>query len=458
MCLILIIEFFLSAFIMKLYSAVLYDFNIQDNIEKRVLYEYNKTIVVADINEFNTKYYFASNCKFHPLTLPLEKAIFEIGSITKLFTAHLAILLQKEGLLSLDLPIENYLPKLLSIPCYKDKKITIRHLLTHTSGIEDPWQKNYFNVNGNTTAAADFTLQDLYCHLSNFELTRAPGTKIHYSNLGYGLIGHILEIVTKKSYQEILNEKILNPLNLEYTFLEVPNNLKHLLIEGTSHGQAVPYWKINSLPAFGALKSTAEDLVKYLRHLFFASSYPVDCELIEILTSPYLKWDKDEIISTAGWTIDQRYGSSFFAVTGKTLGFTSFIGYSPHEHRALILLTDSDSLDFLGHHFFNSNFPLQKLYKPIVLTREELTSFSGSYKTKIDGDEMTIKVSSLNNHLALQINGDQPFYIYPFSKNQFFMKYFDETSKPLEFTEINGIMTLNIPLEKNSSLAFVREE
>ncbi|WP_075884028.1 serine hydrolase domain-containing protein [Candidatus Protochlamydia sp. W-9] len=415
---------------MELFAC--HQINIQKEIDKRVQYGYNSAIVVVEMIDDKTKYYIASPRDSHLSKKELETSIFEIGSLTKLFTAHLTFLLAKEGYFSVDEPVEMYLPLAVNIPSYQDVKITMRHLLTHTSGLIEPWGENYLSIQGNTTPAADYTIDDLYRYLNQSELKQKPGTKIQYSNLGYGLIGHILENITGKNYYELLKEKILSPLQMNRTFQDVPADLIESMVEGTSNGRPVQYWKIIALPAFGALKSTAKDLEKYIKFLF---SNKIDLTVKNELINPYLKWDKEEIISTPGLTIDYRHNSHFYAAAGKTLGFTSFMGYAPNEKKGIIVLTNSDSIDQLGHHLLNQKFPLQRLFETVSLSASSLEKFVGSYRGKGDLKDCLIEIVREDNHLILKLDKSAPLYLYPASQNTFFIKYFGENYMHINFIE-----------------------
>lgn len=396
---------------------------IQSQINKRIALGYNRNIVAAYLTEKNTRFFHGGVFSSSP-----EKAIFEIGSLTKLFTAHLTLLLAEEQLLSLDDPVQKYFPTV-SFPTYGEVQITIRHLLTHTSGLKDPVQENYYNSeNGNTVPMADYTLAELYHYIPKIKLGFMPGTKALYSNLSYGLIGHILEKITKKKYITLLREKIFIPFGMHDTFLEVPTSLSERKIQGTAAGVDVPYWEIPYLPAFGALKSTARDLAIYLRHYLNASPHS---SLLKNLLIPYVELDQLPISGTIGWTIDKRYGGHLYAASGKTLGFSCFMGFCPVKKTGIIILTDASELDALGHYFLNPLFPLSPLYKAISLSSESLQKFSGTYSS--EQNKVTIAVKG--ETLVLDVPNERPLVLSPMSENRFFIKYLFSSPQWLYFEE-----------------------
>ena len=118
-----------------------------------------------------------------------EDTIFEIGSITKIFTTLILMDMVANGEVVLDEPVETYLPSV-KIPELNGKKITLRHLATHYSGL--PSLPDNFNPKNPMNPYEDFTSEDLYHFLNHYNLKRAPGEQFEYSNVGLGLLGHIL--------------------------------------------------------------------------------------------------------------------------------------------------------------------------------------------------------------------------------------------------------------------------
>ena len=137
--------------------------------------------------------------------------VYQIGSITKQFTASAIMLLAREGSLSLDDPIGRHVPG--TPDTWKD--ITIRHLLNHTSGI-----KSYTNIEENMKRARlDRSRNEIVDTIRNLPLEFQPGEKWAYNNTGYFLLGLIIENVSGKSYQEFLNERIFRPLEMDATLV-----------------------------------------------------------------------------------------------------------------------------------------------------------------------------------------------------------------------------------------------
>lgn len=384
---------------------------IQDEIDERINLGYNRHIVAAIFTPKECEIFSAGGFVCAP-----EEALFEIGSLTKLFTAHLAFLFEEEGFLSTNEPISKYLPNSWKI---RAQPITLRHILSHTSGIVDPPSENYKNLKtGNTVISAEYSLKDLKKYLDDLVFENLPGKRLNYSNLGYALIGYILEHVSGKKYSELLREKILDPLQMTSTFVDVPLEKKERLIEGTNNGQPVAHWH-PKMPAFASIKSTINDMSRYGRALFFSDDLKMR-RIRQKLSQPILEFEALPISSTCGLTVDRRYKGELLAGGGRTLGFSSFMGMSVNNKKGAVLLTDASALDSLGHRWLNPSFPKTSLRKTINMDRNKLREYEGRYFD--DTGEVEIEIKGVEGQLVLSSPGELPLTIYPCSETEFFSK------------------------------------
>jgi D-alanyl-D-alanine-carboxypeptidase/D-alanyl-D-alanine-endopeptidase len=192
--------------------------------------------------------------------------IFDIASITKTFATIVLADLVKQGLVNLNDPIEKYLPSntVIKVPSYKGHKITLKHLATHTSGLPDfpeGWIRN-------TT----YTNQQVYNFLSNTTIDREPGTLANYSDIGMGLLGHVLSIKSGVPFSQLVKDKILDVLAMDSTGIgmnntgiSVSNAVKERFAKGHINGKEVNLEFIpEAIQAAGAMYSTTNDLLKYL--------------------------------------------------------------------------------------------------------------------------------------------------------------------------------------------------
>ena len=190
---------------------------------------------------------------------PDGRTIFEIGSITKVFTANLLADLAADGRLSLDDPVRDHLPRSLEV----DKAIKLGHLATHTSGL--PRLPDNLNPSRPENPYADYLLKDLEAFFKGHKLERTPGEKYEYSNLGFGLLGLALAHRAEMSYEALVVTRICAKLGMDDTRILLNAEQGRRFAPGhTPDGKRVSNWNLPTLAGAGALRSTADDLVRFL--------------------------------------------------------------------------------------------------------------------------------------------------------------------------------------------------
>ena len=194
---------------------------------------------------------------------PLDgNSVFEIGSISKVFTATVLAELVQEGKVNLDDPVQKYLPSSVHVPSRNGRQITLGSLSEQNSGL--PRMPSNFHPANPANPYADYGAQQLYEFLSGYQLTRDPGAQFEYSNLGVGLLGHALSLATGKSYEELERTRVWAPLRMEHTAITLTPWMKaHLALGHDEQGNVVPNWDLDVLAGAGAIRSTANDMLKF---------------------------------------------------------------------------------------------------------------------------------------------------------------------------------------------------
>ncbi|HEY5800905.1 MAG TPA: serine hydrolase domain-containing protein, partial [Burkholderiaceae bacterium] len=188
--------------------------------------------------------------------------VFEIGSVSKTFTATLLADMVQRGEVALDDPISKYLPASVKTPKRDGKEITLLDLATQTSGL--PRMPSNFAPKDKQNPYADYTAEQMYAFLSSFELTRDIGSKYEYSNLGVGLLGHILALRAGTDYATLVQQRITGPLGMASTAIVLTPAMQTRLAAGHNRTLArVPGWDMNVLAGAGAIRSTVNDMLKY---------------------------------------------------------------------------------------------------------------------------------------------------------------------------------------------------
>lgn len=189
------------------------------------------------------------------------ETIFEIGSITKVFTSLILMDMVSNGDVGLDDPIEMHLSDV-KIPEFEGKKITLRHLATHHSGL--PCMPDNFTPCDIKNPFADFVIEDLYQFLKQHKLQLAPGDRFEYSNVGMGLLGHILSKIKGIEFEELVRIHICEKLKMDNTKIHLSNEMKKHFAKGYHKKQEMPYLDIPALAGAGALRSNIKDMTQFL--------------------------------------------------------------------------------------------------------------------------------------------------------------------------------------------------
>ena len=185
--------------------------------------------------------------------------VFEIGSITKAFTASLLADMAARGEVRLDDPVAKYLPPSAHVPSRNGKQITLVDLATQSSGL--PRLPTNLAPRNPANPYADYSVEQLYAFLSGYELPRDVGATYEYSNLGMGLLGHALALKAGTSYENLVNRRLLTPLGMRETAITLSPALRARLAPGhDGEGNVVPNWDLPTLAGAGAVRSTAFDM------------------------------------------------------------------------------------------------------------------------------------------------------------------------------------------------------
>ena len=206
---------------------------------------------------------------------PDRKTTFEIGSITKVFTTTLLADMHLSGEVDLDDPASRYLPSSVAPLNLGGIDVTLRHLATHTSGLPRiPMNMGIRNLRSDNPYAK-YTVEDLYEYLSKPRLASTPGVIYSYSNLGMGLLGHILGLLAGKEYEELVIERICRPLEMNDTAIALSDDQHERLAPGHNKGKRVSNWDIPTLPGCGAFRSTLHDKLTFLKANIHPESTPL---------------------------------------------------------------------------------------------------------------------------------------------------------------------------------------
>ena len=294
--------------------------------------------------------------------------VFDIASIAKTFVTIVLADMVKQGLVSLDDPIEKYLPtKNVTVPSYNGHKITLEDLANHNSALPDfpaGWIRNH-----------SYTTQQVYEFLSNTTLSNEPGIKADYSDIGMGLLGHILSLRVGVSFDQLVNGIILDVLAMDSTGMRmntsgisVPEDIKSRYAKGHIAGKEVNLEFIpEAIQSAGVMYSTANDLLKYLSANAGLIQTKINDEMNEthLIRHSFGESSRDKSLKDyigLGWIVTTNFGKEVISHTGSIDGYTSIIGFNPREQIGLVILCGCDYSNFSTSEMINLAIPFLLYY------------------------------------------------------------------------------------------------
>ena len=357
---------------------------------------------------------------------------FRIGSITKQFTASAILKLQEQGKLSVGDKLAKFFP---DFP--RGREVTLRHLLTHTSGI-----RSYTDMPGFIEkVTAPITPDKLIDSFKDEPYDFAPGKKWHYDNSGYFLLGMIVEKVSGKSYEQFLRENFFEPLKMNdtgvyRTGLALEHEALGYQFESGKFNKALN-WDMSWAGAAGALYSTVEDLYRWNEAIFTGkalSDASLKAAWTPVLTEDDKK-DDPEVGYGFGWDIALVRGVRAISHGGGLNGFSTVLFRLPRQNFTVVVLENalpgaSPAPGELAHLvteiYLGDSLPTRPVQAVNTnVTVKALDAIVGRYDYK--GAILT--VTREQNHLYAQLTGQQRFEIFPKSETEFFWKITDAKVK-----------------------------
>lgn len=352
--------------------------------------------------------------------------IFEIGSATKVFTSLLLSDMVQRGEVSLDDPVAKYLPIGVKMPERNGHAITLVDLSTHTSGL--PRLPTNFMPKDPANPYADYSVEQLYQFLSSYQLTRDIGSQYEYSNLGGGLLGHVLALRAGMTYEALVKSRIGDPLDMNSTRITLSPEMTARFAAG--HNQAletVKNWDLPTLAGAGALRSTANDLLTFLAANLGYTKSTLSRAMAAML-SVRRPTGQPGLEIALGWHIWTTSGKEIIWHNGGTGGYRSFIGFERKTRIGVVVLSNAFTtagVDDIGRHLLDAGFPLMKPpkeHKEIKVDPKLFDSYVGSYEL---APNFVLAVTRDGDHLFAQATGQPKFEIFPEGEKDYFLKVVD---------------------------------
>lgn len=283
--------------------------------------------------------------------VPNAHTNFEIGSVTKVYTAIAIVRMLESDGKSIDSPIKSYLPPDLPTLNRNGIELTFKHLLTHTSGL--PYMPNNLPLSFYTNTAKgwrDYDVNKLYSSLIRTRLAFDPFTEFLYSNTAFGIMGVILERRYGRDYGQVINDLILAPLALYMTTAYFSETDQTNWAKGYStNGKETDYWEtLNALDGAGVLKSNATDMLTFAKNNIDVSNSSLANSIAlcqNIFTNIERQTNYDVTVNCLGWFSYKNNSitnQTFLYHNGGTGGFNSEFFINKEKESALIILFNTD--------------------------------------------------------------------------------------------------------------------
>ncbi|HEY1307958.1 MAG TPA: serine hydrolase [Vicinamibacterales bacterium] len=316
--------------------------------------------------------------------------IFEIGSVSKVFTSLLLADMVHRKEVGLDDPAVNYLPAHVRMPERSGTSITLRDLSTHRSGLP-PMPGNLFAKMARRKDPdglhVGYGVDDLYEFLSSYSLPRDPGSEFEYSNLGAGLLGHLLGYRAGTDYEGLVRNRITQPLGMPDTGITLSPSMK--LRIATGHNAMLVPVADSDLPTplagAGALRSSANDMLTFLEAFLGYTESPL-APAMNAMFETRRPAGRTEM--GLAWFIYSPDGREIAVHNGGTGGFRSYVGYDPKKRIGVVVLSNAFThigVDDIGIHLLNPKAPLAnpeppKEHTEIPIDPKLLDNYIGRYQ------------------------------------------------------------------------------
>jgi D-alanyl-D-alanine-carboxypeptidase/D-alanyl-D-alanine-endopeptidase len=354
------------------------------------------------------------------------ETVFEIGSITKVFTSVILADMVVHGEVRLDSPVAALLPSSVNVPQRNGKQITLLDLAMHVSGL--PGMPPGYRPADVENPFAGFDTNQLYGFLTGYKLTRDIGTQYEYSNLGAGLLAHALARKAGMSYNELLRIRILDPLGMTSTSIVLGEDQKHRLAKGYDGAlHPAKNWDFDALAGAGALRSTPNDLLKFLAANLELTSTPLTAAM-RLMHTVHHATNSPDMEVMMGWHVWNRYGARIVWHNGVTGGYWSFIGYDPVKKTGAVVLSNTRfDNDAIGLHAIDREWPVEKLDAPKERVEREvdpgiLGRYVGVYRFS---PSYTVQVSLEYGHLWVRDSGEKALELLAEKDSEFFFRTMD---------------------------------
>jgi serine-type D-Ala-D-Ala carboxypeptidase/endopeptidase len=357
------------------------------------------------------------SCRDSDTHRPDGDTVYEIGSVTKTFTALLLADAVQRHEVALDQPAGQLLPGYV-LPSSGGRAITLLDLATHRSGL--PRLPDNLLPSDPANPYADYTVLDLKRFLAGFRLQSVPGEHYEYSNLGFGLLGQALTTRAGTGYEALLANRITTPLGMRDTGIALsPRMAEHFASGHDASGKPARPWDLDALQGAGAVRSTVHDLLLYLRAAMHPGTQPL-AGALSLATRPQRPTDQESTRIALAWQVESRQGRVIVWHNGMTGGCAAFVGFTADGERGVVVLSNiSRDVGELARAALLPETMAQEQPKEVALPREVLVDYVGRFRLA-PGFDLEVSLSATG--LQAQATGQPALPVFASARDEFFYK------------------------------------
>lgn len=394
---------------------------IELHVKSLVEGDYCPGIVVGVIDSTGSNVYGFGKTNKENGTTPDGDTIFEIGSVSKIFTATCFAMMVEQKQIRQNDAVDSILSY--KIPADGGNKIWLSHLATHTSGL--PQHPNNLNSPRPDSPYSGYSQRQFQDFLSGYVLSRSPGDKYEYSHVGYALLGQAMAKKDGKSYEQMITDRIATPLGLKDTRVRVTDAVAGRLAHGyTVDGEKVGLWDNPVMEGALGLSSTANDLLKVASAHLGITATPF-AGALKSMQERQIDVDRQTDMGF-GWQLGRRLGTLHH--TGETGGYHVFLALLPREKAAVVVLANSayGAVDMVGINLVRAllrepaavplKLKIAQKVDPILLDK-----YVGDYQV---GRQM-LTVTRDGESLYIGVEGQPKLKLYAENERTFFGKALD---------------------------------
>ena len=356
--------------------------------------------------------------------------VFEIGPASSVYTTALLSLMVKDGDISLSDPVQKFLPASVQMPTFSGQPIRLEHLATHTSGLPR-MPPNVISADP-TNPLDGYSADLLYHFLSTCTLPNEVGTTFEYSEVGMGLLGHVLARQAGKSYDALIQKYISTPLKLAYTGSTPTVSMQPQMATGHDRTRRpVAAWSDTMLVGGHGVRSNIHDMMAFVSaNMGIIYVMPESTEedsvkfqaAFEDMIRPRYAASSPGVETALGWRARKGNRDRYTHwISGRTGGFYAFVGFNKKARKGVIVLSNSSvPIDDIGFHILTPGYPLAPPPKFVVnVDPQTFHAYIGTYEFS---PGLTVKIMTDNNKLYGQPPGQPRSQLFPESNRHFLLQ------------------------------------